>query len=83
MSRPMIASGCTRRKLLESTSGEQRLQHHDDAEDHRRRADDRRADEHGFGGGLEGVARAVAFFELVLGALEVRLETEVLLDLGR
>ena len=58
------------------------LQEHDDAEHHRRGADDRGADEHGLGGGLEGVAGAVALLELVLGVLEVGLEAEILLNLG-
>ncbi len=57
------------------------LQQHDDAEHHRGGADDRRADEHRLGGGLEGVARAVALFELILGVLEVGVEAEVALDL--
>ena len=56
------------------------LQQHDDAEHHRRRADDGGADEHRLGGGFEGVARAVAFFQLVLGVLEVGVETEVPFD---
>jgi hypothetical protein len=53
------------------------LEHHDDAEDHGGGADDGGADEHGLGGGLEGVAGAVALLELVLGVLEVGLEAEV------
>ncbi len=56
-------------------------QEHDDREDHRRRADDRGADEHGLGRGLEGVAGAVVLLEEVLGLLEVDVEAEVLLDL--
>ena len=56
------------------------LQQHDDAENHRGRADDRRADEHRLGGGLEGVARAVALFQFELGVLEVGFEPEILLD---
>ena len=55
---------------------------HDDAEDHRGRADDGGADEDRLGRRLEGVARAVALLELVLGVLEVGLEAEVPLDLG-
>ena len=50
---------------------------HDDREDHRRRADDGRADEHGLGGRLERVAGAVVLLEVVLGALEVDVEAEV------
>ena len=59
---------------------EQVLQQDDDAEDHGGGADDGGADEHGFGGGLEGVARAVTLFQLILGVFKVRVETEVLLD---
>ena len=57
------------------------LQQHDDAEHHRGGADDGGADEHRLGRGLEGVARAVAFFELILGVLEVGVEAEIALDL--
>ena len=39
-------------------------QRHDDREDHRRRADDRGADQHRLGRGLEGVARAVVLLEV-------------------
>jgi hypothetical protein len=53
----------------------------DDREDHGGRADDGGADEHGLGGGLEGVARAVVLFEELLALLEVGREAEVLLDL--
>src|ERR1039458_5409531 len=56
-------------------------EHHDNAEYHRGGADDGGADEHRLGGGFEGVARAVALFELILGILEVRVEAEVGLDL--
>jgi hypothetical protein len=54
---------------------------HDDREDHRGGADDRGADEHRLGGGLEGVAGAVVLLEEVLGLVEVGDEAEVLLDL--
>ena len=57
------------------------FEQHDDAEHHGGGADDRGADEHRLGGGFEGVARAVALFELVLGVLEVGVEAEVGLDL--
>ena len=53
----------------------------DDREDHRGRADDGGADEHGLGGRLEGVAGAVVLLEEVLGLLELDVEAEVLLDL--
>ena len=53
----------------------------DDREDHRRRADDGGADEHGLRGRLEGVAGAVVLLEEVLGLLELDVEAEVLLDL--
>ena len=60
--------------------GEAVGQRHDDRENHRRGADHRRADQHGLGGRLEGVARAVVLFQHVLGALEVHVEIEVLLE---
>src|SRR5581483_5177951 len=56
------------------------LQEHDDAEDHGGGADDGGADQHGFGGGFEGVARTVSFFKLILAVFEVGFETEVLPD---
>jgi len=59
------------------------LQQHDDAEHHRGGADDGGADEHRLGGGFEGVAGAVVFFEQVFGVLEVRLETEVFFNFRR
>ncbi len=46
----------------------------DGGEDHGRGADDGGADQHGFGGGLEGVARAIVFFEVILGLVELGLE---------
>ena len=58
------------------------VQHHDDAEDHGRGADDGGADEHGLGRRLEGVARAVALLELVLRAFEVGAEAEVAFELS-
>src|SRR6266478_4231241 len=42
---------------------------------------DGRADEHGLGSRLEGVAGRVVRFEVMFAALEVRLEAEVALDL--
>ena len=55
---------------------------HDDREDHRGGADDGGADEHGLGGGFEGVARAVVGFEHFLGAFEIDVDVEVLLQLA-
>ncbi len=83
----MRASGCTSERRSRTFEGQVdgfvvRLEHHGDAEHHRGCTDDGGADEHGLGGGLEGVAGAVALLELVLGALEVGLEPEVALDLG-
>ena len=75
-----MISGCTRLSLADDVA-EQVFQQHDDAEHHRGGADDGGADEHRLGGGLEGVARAVALFELILGVLEVGVEAEVALDL--
>ncbi len=56
-------------------------QQQDDREDHRRRADDGRADQHRLGGRLERVAGRVVGFQVVLALLEVGLEAEVALDL--
>ena len=53
----------------------------DDREDHRRRADDGRADEHRLGRRLECVAGSVVLLEEVLGLLEVGVEAELALDL--
>ena len=55
---------------------------HDGGEDHGGGAHHGGADQHRLGGRLEGVARAVVLFQVLLGLLEVRLEAEVLLDLG-
>ena len=71
-----MISGCTMLSLA-TTSPKTSFEQHDDAEDHGGGADDGGADEHRLGRGLEGVARAVALFELILGVLEVRLEAEV------
>jgi hypothetical protein len=57
------------------------LQQHDDSEHHRGGADDRGADKHRLGRGFEGVACAVALFELILGIFEVRVESKIPLDL--
>ena len=54
------------RQLVEVLASAPR-QHHDDREDHRRRADDGRADEHRLRRRLEGVAGAVVLLEQVLG----------------
>ena len=74
-----MISGWTRLSLA-MTLPKSVFEQDDDAEDHRGGADDGGADEHRLGRGLEGVARAVALFEIMLGVLEVRLEAEVLLD---
>ena len=68
------------RQLLQ-VLGQPVRQHHDDREDHRRRADDRRADQHRLRRRLERVAGAVVLLEQVLGALEVHVEAVVLLEL--
>ncbi len=51
---------------------------HDDRENHRRSTHHSRPDEHGLGCCLEGIARAVVFFEQILGAFEIRVEVKVL-----
>ena len=56
-------------------------QQQDDREDHRRGADDGRADEHRLGRRLERVAGRVVRFEVMLALVEVGLEAEVPLDL--
>ncbi len=56
------------------------FEQHDDAEHHRGRADNGGTNEHGLGRGLEGVARAVALFQLILGVFKVCVETEVAFD---
>src|SRR5215469_6564122 len=56
-------------------------QRHDDRENHRGCANNRRADEHGFGRGFKRVPCAVIGFEKVLGALEVHVDVEILLQL--
>ena len=53
-----MISGWTRLSLAIDVP-EESLQQDDDSEDHRRGADDGRADEDRFGSGLEGVAGAV------------------------
>ena len=55
---------------------------HDGGEDHGGGADHGGADQHRLGSGLEGVARAIVLFQVLLGLFEVRLETEVLLEVG-
>ena len=50
---------------------------HDDRKDHGSCADHSRADQHRFGRGFERVAGAVIFFQQILGALEVRVDTEI------
>ncbi len=66
---------------LRDDAAEHPFQQDDDAEDHGGGADDGRADEHRLCRGLEGVARAVCLFEVVLAVLEVGIEAELLLDL--
>ena len=54
---------------------------HDDGENHRGGADDRGADEHGLGGSLKRVARAVVGLEHFLGALEVDVDVVIFFQL--
>ncbi len=54
---------------------------HDDREDHGGCAHHGGADQHRLGRCLEGVARAVVFFQQVLGAFKVHVDAEFLLDL--
>ena len=56
------------------------FQQHDDAEYHGRGTDHRRANEHRFGGGFKGIARAVRFFEQILGVFKIRFEAEIIFD---
>ena len=53
---------------------------HDDREDHRGRADHRGADQHRLGGGLEGVAGTVVFFQVALRVIPFDIEAEVTPD---
>ncbi len=53
---------------------------HDDGKDHRRRADNGRTDQHRLRRGLERIAGPVVLLEMLLGLFELRIETEVLLD---
>src|ERR1035437_4207296 len=55
---------------------------HDGGKDHGGGADHGGADEHRLGSGFKGVARAIVFFQVLLGLLEVRFETEGLLNVG-
>ncbi len=55
---------------------------HDDGENHGGCAHDGRPNQHRFGGGFEGVARAVVLFQHVLGALEVHVDVVVALQLA-
>src|SRR5579859_2016615 len=57
------------------------LQENDDAEHHGHGAHDGGANKHGFGGGFEGVAAAVGFFEEQFGVFKVGIETEFLDDI--
>ena len=58
-------------------AAEHLVEEDDDAEDHGRGTDDRSADEHGLGRGLEGVARTVRLFQVVLAVLEIGIEPEL------
>src|SRR5258708_32004937 len=60
--------------------GETFRERHDDRENHRRCADDGRADKHRLGRSFEGVARAVVGFEHLLGPREVDDNVVVLLE---
>ena len=62
--------------VLGEAVGEQ----HDDREDHGRRTDNRRADQHRFGRGLEGVASPDVIFEETLGLVDVEGDAEGFLD---
>ena len=53
----------------------------DDGKDHRRGAYDSRSDQHGFGGGLEGIAGPIVFFQQLLGLFEVDVKPVILFDL--
>src|SRR5664280_2247346 len=55
---------------------------HDGGKDHGGGADHGGADEHRLGSGFKGIAGAIVFFQVLLGLLEVRLETEGLLNVG-
>ena len=55
-------------------------QSHNDRKDHRRCADNRRADQNGFGRGFESVSGAVVFFEVFLRLLKLRRESEILFN---
>ena len=54
----------------------------DRGEDHGGGADHGGADEHRLGGGLEGIARAIVLFQVLLGLFELGLEAVLLLDVG-
>ena len=56
-------------------------QRHDDRKNHRGSANNCRADQHGFRRCFECVARSVIFLQQMLGAIEVDVEVEILLDL--
>src|SRR5262249_43736303 len=71
--------GVQQRELVYVT-GKTVGQSHDDREDHGGSTDDGRADQHRFGGGLEGVTRAVIGFQQFFGAMEVRVDVVFLLE---
>ena len=59
---------------------EDAFEEHDDAKNHRGGTDDGGADQNGFGGRLEGIARPVAFFEFKFRAAEIGFEAEIFFD---
>ena len=79
MTSPRKKGACSSDKLAD-VFGEAVGERHDDGEDHGGGADHGGADQHRLGRGLEGVARPVALFQHVLGAVEVRLKAEIFLD---
>ena len=60
--------------------GEPVGERHDDGENHGGGADHRGPDQHRLGRGFESVARAVVFFQQILGALKVYVHVEVFLE---
>ena len=65
---------------LVDVRGETVGQGHDDRENHGGGAHHGGADEHRLGSSLEGVARAIVLFQVLLGHFEIRCETEGLLN---
>ena len=60
--------------ILRKSAGE----HHDGREDHRGGADHSGADQHGLGGCLKGITRAVVFFQILFAFSKVGDKTKVL-----